>query len=155
MALRMTEDEERVERAQPLRRPHVKHALMRELAAGQMSQTQLAAKYGVTQPAISNFLRRHRSEVEYLRDKLDDEWAGIWAASKVNRVLMYQRQIEDIADMLEDGRSSVPTAEMMRTAQSAARAIADELGQIPQRVQMELGGKFDVTVNGVDVGNLK
>jgi hypothetical protein len=43
---------------------------------------------------------------------------------------------------------------MHRVQQQALRAIADELGQIPARVQVQHSGQLDVRLNGVDVGAL-
>jgi hypothetical protein len=44
---------------------------------------------------------------------------------------------------------------MARVRQSALRAISEELGQLPSRMQVQVTGSLDVQVNGVDVGDLK
>lgn len=129
---------------------------MRALAAGEHSQRELGERYGVTQQAISSFAQRHAERIADMVGKLDDEFAGLWVAQKSARIATYQQQIEDIADELDGGemRPGVSYAEVVRTQQAALRAIADELGQIPARMQVEHSGQLDVRLNGVDLGAL-
>lgn len=153
----MEEQQENQEKPKQRRlRPHERLQLARELAAAELNQTQLAAKYGVTPSAISYFNRNNATTIAEIRGKIDDEFAGLWAARKVNRIAQYQDYIDKINDAIEGvAKSSVPTAEMIRTAQAGLRAIADELGHIPQKSTVEVSGKLDVTVNGVNVDSLK
>lgn len=141
-----------------LERPHVRLKLIRQLATGEHSQVDLAARYGVTQQSISDFAKRHAERIADVASRLDDEFAGLWAADKAARVATYQQQVDDIADLLGNPEQAVKAgvgyAETVRAAQAAMRAIADELGQIPARVQVQHSGSLDVRLNGVDVGQL-
>jgi predicted transcriptional regulator len=142
----------------PLERPWVRMRLVRELATGEHSQVDLAARHGVTQSAISRFASKHAELIADVAAKLDDQFAGLWAADKAARIAVLQQQVADIADTMGDpdaaAKAGVGAAEMHRVQQQALRAIADELGQIPARVQVQHSGQLDVRLNGVDVGAL-
>lgn len=141
-----------------LERGHVRVQLIRALALGEHSQAELARRNGVSDQALSRFVQRHAERIADVREHLDDEFAGIEMASKVNRVALLNQQILDVVDLLADpetaAKAGVQYAEMARVVQSGARAIADELGQIPARVQVQHSGSLDVRLNGVDVGAL-
>lgn len=145
-------------RAGALERGHIRLKLMRDLAAGEHSQTDLARRYGVTQPAISQFAQRHAERIADVASRLDDEFAGLWVAEKAARIAELQQQVDSIADTMGDpnaaAKAGLGAAEMYRVQQQALRAIADELGQIPARVQVQHSGQLDVRLNGVDVSAL-
>jgi transposase-like protein len=142
-----------------LERGHVRLKLIRELAKGEHSQSELARRFGVSAQAISAFVQRHAERIADVASRLDDEFAGLWVAEKTNRIATYQQQIEDIAELLGDpeqvGKAGVGYAEVVRTAQAAMKAVADELGQIPAKVQVQHSGTLDVRLNGVDLGALR
>lgn len=146
-------------RAGALERPHVRLKLVRQLAAGEHSLTDLAARHGVTHQAISAFAKRHAELIADVASKLDDEFAGLWVAEKAARLAVLQHQVEQIADTMGDpeaaAKAGVGAAEMHRVQQQALRAIADELGQIPARVQVQHSGSLNVQLNGVDVEALR
>lgn len=130
-------------------------AIKRDLAEGLKSQRQIATKYGVTQGAISQYLIHHRAEVDELRGKLEDALTELWAADKVMRIAAYQEVADEMAGAGktedEDARAYLSTVEARRAHMAALRSIADELGAIPQRVQVE-GGTNPVRhiLEGVD-----
>lgn len=142
-----------------LERGDVRVKLIRELALGEKTQAQLAEVYGCTRQAVHAFVQRHAADIARARERIDDEFVSVELASKVARVAILNDQVLQAVELLSDPdnalRAGVGRAEMERIIQSGTRAIADELGQIPQRVQMEIGGKFDVTINGVDLSALK
>ena len=155
-----------------LERGHVRLAIIRALAAG-ATQGEMARKYEVSAQAMSLFVRRHADAIDAQRSKLDDEFAALWVASKANRLAEYQAQIDYVAAVLEDDEDdpdqpaedgaraprkagvNVSTAELLRTAQTALKAVADELGQIPARMQVEHSGRVEVVLNGVDTAALR
>jgi predicted transcriptional regulator len=141
-----------------LERPHVRLKLIRELAKGELSQSELARRHGVTPGAMTRFVQRHAERIAEVAGKLDDEFAGLWVAEKANRLAVLQHQVEQIADTMGDpdaaAKAGVGAAEMHRVQQQALRAIADELGQIPARVQVQHSGSLSVQLNGVDVSAL-
>jgi hypothetical protein len=141
-----------------LERGRVKLALIRDLAAGDETQTMLAAKYGVDQGSISKFASRHAIEIQGVIGKLDDRFAGLWIADKANRIAEYQQMIADIDAIVEastvDGRVNIVDADVLRTKLATLRQVAEELGQLPARVTVKHEGAVKMIVEGVDLANL-
>jgi hypothetical protein len=137
----------------------VRLRLIRDLAKGEHRDAELARRHGVSRPAILEFKRRHAEAIEHQRAHLEDVFASIEFADKGARVAELSNDAADIAAILGDpetaAKAGVQYAEMVRAKQSALRAIAVELGQLPSRMQVLVGGSLDVQVNGVDVGALK
>lgn len=135
-----------------------KLTLIRDLAAGEETQTQLAGKYGVTQGAISQFASRHAVEIERVVGKLDDEFAGLWIANKAARIAEYQQMVADIdeivAESTVDGRINIVDADVLRTKLATLRQVAEELGQLPARVTVKHEGAVKLIVEGADLANL-
>lgn len=131
--------------------------LIRDLAKGEERDAQLARRYGVDRSSLLEFKRRHKERIEHVRAHLDDMFAGIEFADKAARVAELSKDAADIAAMLADPdlRATVGYAETARVKQSALRAIAEELGQLPSRMQVQVGGQLDVTIGGVELGDLK
>lgn len=143
----------------PLERPSVRLRLIRDLAKGEHRDAELARRYSVSRPAILEFKRRHADAIAHQRAHLDDVFASIEFADKGARVAELSNDAADIAAILGDpetaAKAGVQYAEMVRAKQSALRAIAEELGQLPSRMQVQVGGSLDVNVNGIDVSDLK
>lgn len=141
-----------------LERGDVKVKLIRQLALGELSQAELARRHDVTPAAMTRFVQRHAERIAEVASKLDDQFAGIELADKVARVAVLNQQVLADLELLADpdtaGKAGVQRAEMVRVIQSGVRAIADELGQIPARVQVQHSGALDVRLNGVDLGAL-
>lgn len=141
-----------------LERGDVKVKLIRQLALGELSQAELARRHDVTPAAMTRFVQRHAERIAEVASKLDDQFAGIELADKVARVAVLNQQVLADLELLADpdtaGKAGVQRAEMVRVIQSGVRAIADELGQIPARVQVQHSGALDVRLNGVDLAAL-
>lgn len=141
-----------------LERGDVKVKLIRQLALGELSQAELARRHDVTPAAMTRFVQRHAERIAEVASKIDDQFAGIELADKVARVAVLNQQVLADLELLADpdtaGKAGVQRAEMVRVIQSGVRAIADELGQIPARVQVQHSGALDVRLNGVDLGAL-
>lgn len=157
---------------QKLELPWTRRQLIVDLAHSDLSQTVLAEKYDVSQQAISQFAARHRATIEQVRADASNKYAGIAIADKAARLATY-------ADMLEKALSKTPKVNgkgeivyglpdengerhpIMEidagVAQKILRNVAEELGDLPNRVTIggEVGIKTDYTINGVDPGNLK
>jgi hypothetical protein len=133
-----------VAEAGALERGHVKVRLIREIAKGEKSNGALGKEFGVSAEAVRLFKHRHAARIEQVAAKLDDDFAALWVADKANRIAEYQQQVDDIADLMADperaAKAGVQAAEMMRTAQSALRAVSEELGQLPARTVRHEGG---------------
>lgn len=137
-----------------LERAHVRSRLIRELAHGDKTKTALAKSYGVTQQSVSDFAQRHAQAIADAKARLEDEFSHLWIADKAQRVAEYQEQFDQIAAALESGDWGVHmnTAELMRAGQSALRAVAEELGQLPSRqtIQHEGGVTVRYELVGID-----
>lgn len=142
-----------------LERADVRVQVIRAIAMGDKTNTQIARDFGVTESAIRQFKQRHEFRIDQVRKALDNEYAGIALASKVARVATYSDQVLKILEVLEDpaqvARAGMGYAELARVAQQGMRSIADELGQIPTRSQVEVSGTLNCTVNGVELDALR
>lgn len=137
---------------------HVRFRLIRDLARGELNQSELAARYGVSPSAMTQFVKRHAERIAEVATKVDEEFAGIVFAEKAARVAELSATAEQIAEMLADpdtsARAGVQYAEMINAQRASLRAIADELGQIPGKLNVQIGGQLDIRMNGVDLGEL-
>lgn len=116
-------------------------ALKQDLADGKDSQTFLASKYGCTQAAVSQFAAEHAEEIESLKGMVRDAYDGLWIADKKARVAVYQEDASLVSELLENVgtgmRSNKEAAELLRARAAALKAVAEELGDLPQRVKIE------------------
>lgn len=126
-------------------RGHIRLKLLRELALGEKNQVQLASEYGVGQSAISMFATRYSDQIEEIRGKLDDEFAGLWIAQKANRLAAYQQDVDDV-----DSDEDKNTAEWRRIKHNAVKSVAEELGQIPNKSTIQHEGTVIHKYEGVD-----
>jgi len=119
-----------------LERGWVKHRLIRDIALGEKTGKELAEQYGVSQNAMSAFKKRYGLEIEEVRNNLADEYAGVWVANKLDRIRQYQEAAENMAA----GRSP-RNAEVLT---SILKAVAEELGQLPARTQVNVSTETTV-----------
>ncbi len=126
-----------------LEHPVTKLRLIRELADGSKTQTELAMEFGCGQPAVSMFAARHAAAIADVRANMDDEFAGILYASKAARLAAYDEDVEDPDASLQDRHR-------------ALKSIAEELGHLANRVTMggEVAAKVTFEVSGLDPGAL-
>lgn len=141
-----------------LERGHVRQRLIRELATGEHTQAELGRRHGVSRQAVSAFAAKHAERIADVASRLDDEFAGLWIASKTARIAELEAQVDRLTELLTDpevaARANVGVAEVERTIQSAIRNVSEELGQLPARVQVQHSGSLDVRLNGVDLDAL-
>lgn len=138
-----------------LEKPYIRLALIRELAVGELSQSDLAAKYDVDPSAIAHFAKRHALRIEQVRRDVANEFAGIAYAQLSNRVEMLDGLVEYGMSLLDDpdrqAKLSVGTAEILGQVRAAAHEIAEQLGQLPARgVKHEGGVKVTYDIVGVE-----
>lgn len=156
----------------PLEIPWTRRQLIVDLALSGKTQTELAEKYGVSQPSISDFKARHATEVAAVLADSENEFAGIALAEKANRLATYQEMLKVALEATPkvNGKGEIvyglPDADGERhpimeidagVAQKILRNMAEELGHLPNRVTLagEVGVTTNYTVNGVDPGALK
>lgn len=145
----------------------VHRKLVRELALGEENQAQLAERYNVSPSAISHFAKRNRDEIQAVRDKADDEYAGLLITQKANRLAaleqLYAQAITPQPKVAASGRVAYVedpvTGEQVMVQEvaldSAARMLkqaAEEMGQLPTRVQLtgELTEHITYKIEGPD-----
>ncbi len=116
-----------------LERGWVKHRLIRDFALGEKSGQELSAQYGVSATSISAFKKRHALEIEEVRNNLADEYAGVWVANKLDRIRQYQEAAEQMA-----AGKTARSAEVLVTI---LKAVAEELGQLPARTQVNVSNE--------------
>jgi hypothetical protein len=140
-----------------------KRWLILQLASAEASGATLAHALGVNHSSVYTFARRHAGEIADVRADLEREFVALWIADKRNRLAEYQQDVEDVNDVVgramepaqpkeldpldpgdlaarEEafGGSDIPN--WLRVKHAALKAAAEELGQIPNRVQMDLTG---------------
>lgn len=131
-------------------KPWERRQLCRELATGELTRAQLARRYGLARSSITRFAQRHALEIDQIKASLDDEFAGLWIASKGARIAVYQSDLE-----LSEGNESFGSHyEQIRTRTQILRAVAEELGQLPPRQTVAVVPVVHV-VEGVDLEALK
>lgn len=141
----------------PLERPWRRVQLIQELARNDRTQKALADKYGVSQASVSAFKDRHRERIEEVRQDLENEFAGMWIADKRKRLEVLMSDVELIEEFLGDiAMWDEDSPQFLRLKKEILKQAADELGQIPQRVNVNVGGrKVTYVIEGVDMEDLK
>lgn len=147
----------------PLEHPLRRRKLQLAIAHGGHTQGQLAEQYGVTQPAISQFASRHAETIQAIRDDASNEFAGLALAEKHNRIAalvdLYEQSLVSTPKITNKGTVVIDpeTGEFVREidgrlAAQVIKQIAEELGQLPNRLTVagEIGVRTNYTVAGVD-----
>jgi hypothetical protein len=139
-----------------------KRWLMIELAKGELDVATLAHTLGAAPQSVWDFRKRHEAEIEAMVRDLEREFVALWVADKAHRLAEYQQDISDANEIIMDAMEPAAPRELdpldpgaadedgtpgsnqapvwVRIKQNALRAVAEELGQIPNRVRMDLGG---------------
>jgi hypothetical protein len=139
-------------------RGHVRLSLARDLAAMTSTQTELAAKYHVTQGAIAQFIDREQELIIAIRADMGNELAGLWVADKAKRIAEYERDVEQLNGALgdADGADGAPPApDLLSVKHRALRAVAEELGQLPARMTVKVEGEIRTVIEGIDIADLR
>ena len=133
--------------------------LINDLAVGQKSYPDLAAEYGVVEQSLHQFKHRHRAEVEAKKRDQSSEYGHIWATQKGNRLRGLTDRLEEVVHQIElIHEHAARETELIRTVdpdaaevkcnsrellaydkeyRALAREIADQCGQLPQRVSLD------------------
>ncbi len=120
-------------------RPWEARELCRDLATREVTRAKLGRRYGISASAVTQFAKRNAREIDDIRARLDDPFAGIWIARKENRLAAYAADAEQLPAGAE------------RTA--ILKAVAEELGQLPAR-GVAVSGEVRHVLEGVDLGDL-
>jgi hypothetical protein len=116
----------------PVKRPgiprHRQLEVIRHLAAEDITRAELARQVGITRGGMTSFAKRHQAEIEQVRAQLEDEFAGIWLASKRNRLAALQSDYE----LAAEHKNAAHYQWILARAQLMHQA-SEELGQLPGR----------------------
>lgn len=128
-----------------LEQGHIRLALIKSFAEGVRPAT-LARQYGVPRQTLHDFKERHKWAIAEVKKDLEAEFAGLWAANKANRVASYQDVIERLqkqidmimaeSDVYRQPTDSEALTRLIKARNASLRSIAEELGALPQRIQM-------------------
>jgi len=133
----------------------VRRKLIRELALKMpdVTYTEIAKRYNVTQAAISQFAKKHADEIAAVAKDADDQFAGLLIADKAHRLALLQEIVEkagvpapkvtNAGRVAYDDEGNMITEIDVRAQMQALKQAAEELGQLPTRVQ--LTGTMDTT----------
>ncbi|MGA5264276.1 hypothetical protein ACPCI0_29150 [Streptomyces griseoincarnatus] len=118
----------------PLEQGWRKAQLIRQLAMGELTQQRLGEMYGVSQASISRFASRYKGDIEMVRYRLAEQvQAGaehLWVVGKQNRLAEYQQTAERMSEL------NTPRSHEIKI--SALKAVAEELGDLPARTQVNV-----------------
>jgi len=135
--------------------------LLVDIAKGEKTLQEIADGRGVTIQAIYAFRERNAAVIERVKEQVADgtlnEVSGLWIADKANRISMYERQVEALEEQIESGDLEPKDVRgHFAGIRAGLHAVAEELGALPQRVQVEHSGKTEVSYNivGVDPKDL-
>lgn len=126
------------------------------LARGDLSIAELARRHTVTRSAIYLFRNRHADEIEARREELGHhlaELTNLWMADKHARLRELEGIYERLAGMF-DGAGPDDAPELARTLISVLHEAAEQLGQLPARVQVQSMTVVRYELPGVDMEQL-
>ena len=129
--------------------PVEKLSLIRALALGVATHQELSGQYDMTRQGITEFARRHKREIDDVRQNMDDPFAGILLARKENRLAAYVDEVRRLDEHPNADHHLWSTAR-----QSAIHAIAEELGQLPPRMTVTVQPVQHI-IEGVIVEDLR
>lgn len=149
-----------------------KREIVRLLAADEITRSEIARRYDVSPAAITQFAQRNEDEIAAVKAEMDNEFAGILIANKANRLSVYQELLEeavtptpkisvkgDTVSVLdpETGERVTVMEIDVRAAATVLKQAAEEMGQLPTRLQV--AGGIDVAttyrIEGVDPEAMK
>jgi hypothetical protein len=145
-------------------RGHRKLDVIRDLALDMETQVALAAKYDVTQPAISAFAHDYAEQIasvrlQYTEDASEElvNLKALWVTEKARRIAEYQQTIEDVNTELDRfGSQGLLDARLITKKHEALKAVAEELGDLPVRQQIQQSGSTIVyTIEGIPGDKLR
>lgn len=123
-------------------------ALIRHLAVDKMSIDELAEMFDEEPNTVRSFKQRNRQAIQACSVDIENEYAALWIAKKVNRIAELQADVDQINDSLEDEADPA----MFRAKLQALRLVAEELGQLTQQITSTNKTQYEIV--GVDMSKL-
>jgi hypothetical protein len=144
-----------------------KREIIRLLAAGEITRSEIARRYDVSPAAITQFAQRNEQEIAEVKADMDSEFAGILIARKEARLSAYQEIYEQattpmpVHDVRTGKVMEIDGQPLMEVkgdlAAKVLKQAAEEMGQLPTRLQV--AGGLDIVTNykieGVDPEAMK
>lgn len=152
----------------------IRMELLHGLVRGE-TRTALAKRLGLNTQTVIKFARREAAVIQALSEELANEFTGLWITEKRNRIAEYQRDVEQINDMLATGAqiraeyefgdddevtevkiTDTGATALMRTKARILRNVGEEMGQLPARTNIQVLQPVQVQyhVSGVDLDRL-
>lgn len=149
--------------------------VIRLLAAEEITRSEIARRYDVSPAAITQFADKHAEEIKAVRANMDDEFAGILIAQKASRLAAYGELYEiattptpkisangktvevfEVDEETGEGKSSMVMEVDVRAAATVLKQAAEEMGQLPTRLQVSGDMQTTTTyrIEGVDPSDL-
>lgn len=126
-----------------------KQDVIREIAEG-YTLTAIARAYDVGLTSILTFKQRYQREIDAVKERLDDDFIGLWIAKKRDRLAELEWMVEILGEAIED----FPDTEMIRVRAALMKQASEELGQLPPRQQV-VSARVTHILEGVDIDDLK
>ncbi len=134
------------------------------LAAGERTQAEIGRHFGVAQSVVSKFKTKHLDIIQQLQRGEIERMQLLWVSDKARRVASYQTEIEHLDELIEDMRDerivdeygtpvdSDSLVKLYKRRDSALRAVAEELGELPARIiiSSNKGAKLEIEGVGAD-----
>lgn len=133
--------------AAPERTPGIRgeerHALVEDLALAELTQAEIAMKYGRAHITIKQFRARNAAEIAGRRRVLQGELATatdhLWIADKVTRIAWCQKLCEDLDSYLADPDLDLRVRHRYtREVASILHQASELLGELPTRSTIEV-----------------
>lgn len=113
-----------------------------------MTIDELAEMFDEEPNTVRAFKQRNRQAIQTCSVDIENEYAALWIAKKVNRIAELQADVDQINDSLEDEADPA----MFRAKLQALRLVAEELGQLTQQISSTNKTQYEIV--GVDMSKL-
>ena len=101
---------------------HTKQALLRDLAAGELTTEELAEKYEISRTQINVLAGKNREAIFAMRSDPANEISHLWISRMVDRLAELEGDIEFINSTFVEGVP--PTADLLRVKHAALKHAA-------------------------------
>lgn len=149
-----------VDSYQPLSRGHIRWQVIRDCSDG-MPNSNICEKWGVSMNALERFKTKFRAEIEEMKRSVEEEMHGLWIARKRARIEEYEQTFEDLDAAVQElltggGVITAADAALIKEKRGVLRAVAEELGQLPNRNQVNVqGATVSYNFQGINPDDLK
>lgn len=147
---------------------HMAHEVIAAIVAGEQGSTALARRFGVTTQSMFEFKQRHADEIAAALAAAAAELREQWVAVKAERIeamaanlALIDERLSAVTAAMAAATGEEPAAPpsnedmlaLIREHRALLRAVAEELGQIPNKITAQVEGRGVITyrIEGVDL----